>query len=139
MKSARLYQCVRCHCQCIICSDCDRGNIYCGSLCAAQSRTKNHRIANRNDQKTYRGSQKHAVRQRNYRLRQKEKVTDQGSVPVAPNDLLPPTENDTKKVMAEQIGCHFCRKNVSPYLRNGYLRYYERYKTKNLLRINDAG
>lgn len=123
MKSARLYQCVRCHCQCIICGDCDRGNIYCGSTCAAQSRTQNHRIANRIYQKTFRGSQKHADRQRRYKLRQKQKVTDQGSVFPSSHDLLLTIENDDKKTPLKGVICHFCGNKVSPYLRNDYLRY----------------
>lgn len=139
MKSARLYQCVRCHCQCVVCSDCDRGNIYCGFACAAQSRAQNHRIANRIYQKTFRGSQKHADRQRNYRLRQKQKVTDQGSTNASSNDLLPTATNDNKKTMSEKICCHFCGKNVSPYLRNGYLRYHMRPQKNKLIHLRDTG
>lgn len=138
MKSARLYQCDRCHRQCIICSDCDRGNIYCRFACAAQSRTQNHRIANHNYQKTFRGSQKHAMRQRAYRLRQKQKVTDQGSIEISPNDLLPTTENDNKKIISEKICCHFCGKNVLPYLRNGYLGYHAQHNENKLLQFNST-
>lgn len=142
MKDARLYQCVHCNCQCIICSDCDRGNIYCGSVCTKQSRIQNHRIANQFYQKTFRGRQKHALRQNHYRQRQQEKikkVTDQGSTLIPPNDLLPIAENDTKKMTSEQMHCHFCGKNVSSYLRNGYLRYSARHQKNNLMRFNDTG
>lgn len=136
MKSARLYHCVRCRHQCVICSDCDRGNIYCGSSCAQQARIQNHRIANQLYQKTFRGKQKHAVRQRNYRLRQKIKVTDRSSDIVPPNDLLLTTKSDDKKTMSEHIHCYFCKKIVSPYLRNGYLRYEAQDKS---FRFNDTG
>ena len=138
-STARIYNCVRCRHQCIICSDCDRGNIYCGSICARQSRTQNHRIANQIYQKTFRGKQQHSVRQRAYRLRQKQKVTDQGSVLSSQNDLLPASENDAEKIGFSQTHCHFCRKKVSPYFRNGYLRYYTLNQKNNLVRLNDTG
>ena len=142
MKDARLYQCVRCHHQCIICSDCDRGNIYCGSTCAVQSRAQNHSIANQIYQKTFRGRQKHALRQSHYRFRQQEKtkkVTDQGSACLPPHDLLSPVENDPKKITVEQNHCHFCGENVSFYLRNDYLRYDTQNKKNNFVNVNDTG
>lgn len=141
-NTARIFNCARCRRQTLICTYCDRGNIYCGSGCARQSRIQNHRIANQVYQKTYQGRQKHAVRQRNYRLRQKQKikkVTDQGSALVPPNDLLHPDKNTDKKTVSESLHCHFCGKGVSPYLRNGYLRHHVRYKANNVLRINDTG
>ncbi len=137
--TARIFNCVRCQRQTIICTYCDRGNIYCGSLCARQSRTQNHRIANQIYQKTFRGKQQHSVRQCAYRLRQKQKVTDHGSALISQNDLLPATENDTKKIMLEKTHCHFCKRIISPYLRNGYLRYYIRHQKNNLMRLNDTG
>lgn len=138
-NTARLFNCTCCRRQTIICTHCDRGNIYCGSICARASRTKNHRIANQIYQKTPRGSRKHAVRQCAYRIRQKIKVTDLGSVSMSQNDLLSATENDTKKITSEQMHCHFCEKNVSPYLRNDYLRYYAQNKKNNLMHLNDTG
>ena len=137
--TARIFNCVRCQRQTIICAYCDRGNIYCGFICARQSRIQNHRISNRIYQKTYRGKQKHSERQKYYRLRQKEKVTDQGSVSISQNDLLLATEIDTKKITSEQMHCHFCKQIVSPYLRNGYLRYYAQNKKNNLINFNDTG
>lgn len=138
-NTARLFNCASCRCQTIICTHCDRGNIYCGSDCARKLRTQNHRIANRIYQKTFRGSQKHAARQKRYRLRKKQKVTDQGSALISQNDLLPATENDTKKITSEQMHCHFCKKIVSHYLRNGYLRYYVKNKKNNLIHLHDTG
>lgn len=135
-NTARIYNCVRCQHQCIICSDCDRGNIYCGSNCAQHAKLQNHRIANQLYQKSFRGKQKHADRQRNYQFRQKQKVTDMGSANTPSHDLLPTVTNDNKKTMSEKICCHFCGKNVSPYLRNGYLRYEVQDKS---FRFNDTG
>lgn len=141
-NTARLYNCASCHCQVIVCSHCDRGNIYCGSICARVSRTLNHRIANRIYQNTFRGRQKHALRQSHYRLRQKnkiKKVTDQGSSEMAFNDLLLPSKNTDKKTLLKKMHCHFCVKNVFSYLRNGYLRYALRKGEIKLLRFNDTG
>lgn len=123
MKNARLFNCVRCHAQVIICSHCDRGNIYCESMCSKQARVQNHKISNQKYQKTLKGKQKHAERQRRYRERQKQKVTDQGSPGLPPNDLLPNVPNEEKERVREPIGCHFCEEAVSPLLRNGYLRH----------------
>lgn len=38
-RSARLFQCARCHALTKICSHCDRGNVYCGD-CAIPARKK---------------------------------------------------------------------------------------------------
>jgi hypothetical protein len=126
-KSARLYSCARCHQQVIICSHCDRGNIYCGAACSQQSRTQKHQIANQIYQKTHRGRQKHAERQRRYRQRQNDKikkVTDQGSIDLPPDDLLPRKPNEDKSRTAEPLRCRFCHKAVSDFLRIGYLDRY---------------
>ena len=134
MKSARLYQCVRCHRQCIICRNCDRGNIYCELSCAQQARVQNRRIANKVYQKTFRGKQKHADRQRSYLLRQKDKVTDQGSPQIPGNDLLPPRAFNEKSMLKKIAYCHFCNAPVSDFFRNGYLMHS---RNKNLMLKND--
>lgn len=127
-KSAREFNCARCHKQVIICSPCDKGNIYCGYICSRRSRALNHRIANQVYQKTLKGRQKHAQRQRRYRQRKNEKqqkVTDQGSNDSTPNDLLPHVPSEEKSQETEQLYCHFCRKAVSTFLRNGFLRHHQ--------------
>ena len=73
-STARLYNCARCHCQVIICSYCDRGNIYCDKSCADLARKTSLRKAGKRYQRSYRGRLKHAERQRHYRARCK-KVT----------------------------------------------------------------
>lgn len=143
--TARIYNCACCHKQTLICTYCDRGNIYCSLNCAKQSRVLNHRQSNARYQKTFFGRQKHAARQGRYRLRkinspcEIKKVTDQGSIKIQPDDLLCAQNNMNKKTMLESPHCHFCRKCVSPYLRNGYLRYHARDQNHKLLRINDTG
>lgn len=120
-NTARIFNCIYCQRQTIICTYCDRGNIYCGPICAKQSRAKNHRISNRVYQKTFRGKQKHAIRQRNYRLRQKQKVTDQGSALTSQDDLLLETKNKNKCSSKKIIFCDFCHTRVPDFFRTGYL------------------
>ena len=82
----RLFLCQRCRRQVLICSHCDRGQIYCSAQCAEISRREKHRRAEAHYQKTRRGALKHAARQQRYRKRQRQpqikpgqkKVTDQG-------------------------------------------------------------
>ena len=86
--SARLYLCVRCRQQVIICSHCDRGNIYCPDGCSEQSRSEKQKEAAQRYQSTPNGRRLHAKRQQQYRQRQREKVTHQGSPDLIAYDLL---------------------------------------------------
>jgi hypothetical protein len=67
------------------------------------------------------GRQKHAERQRRYRQRQKNKVTDHGSNDLSTNDVLPRKPNECKEQLKRSIQCHFCKKEVSAVLRYGFL------------------
>jgi hypothetical protein len=126
---ARLFNCARCHRQVVICSRCDRGNLYCGSQCAQSARGESVRAAGERYQSSPRGRFSHAARQRRYRQRQKQKVTHQGSPASPPHDSLdarskrcfapsesPPEGGD------ERIVCHFCGRICSPWLRLGFRR-----------------
>jgi len=73
-SSARLFNCARCRCQVVICSYCDRGNIYCGKRCSETARRQSRREASGRYQKTRRGRLSHAERQRRYRQRRRQKV-----------------------------------------------------------------
>jgi hypothetical protein len=77
-------------------------------------------------QATLNGKRHHAARQARYRLRYAKKVTHQGSPlspPYAPIQLL---ENKSKKAEVAQqktsLICCFCKKPVSSWLRNDFLR-----------------
>jgi len=132
MRSARMYNCVSCHTQIIICNHCDRGNIYCGSICSQEARGKNHRLANRKYQKSRKGRLKNAERQCSYRARQREKikkVTDQGSLNLSLNGLLLKAKSEEKKRERDPICCDYCGEEVSALLRHGYLRYQIKQKT----------
>lgn len=131
-KTARLFYCARCSEPVVICSRCDRGNIYCGSTCSGQTRILYHRIANQKYQHSLKGRQKHGERQRRYRERQnekKKKVTDQGSSDLPPNDLLPSEPNEDTSRQPNALYCHFCGEPVSSFLRNGYLRHHRNEKS----------
>lgn len=133
MNSPRLFNCRKCTKQVVICSHCDRGNIYCSMLCAIQSHINNHRRSNQLYQSTHRGKLLHARRQKHYRERQKEKVTDRGSTDTATNDLLPPLKNDQKCTLKNVVRCDFCHAPVSHFFRNGYLMHF---RNKNLMLKN---
>jgi hypothetical protein len=75
---ARLFVCMGCRSQALICSCCDRGQIYCAGDCADRARHHAQRAAGRRYQSSRRGRLAHAVRARRYRARGK-KVTHQGS------------------------------------------------------------
>jgi hypothetical protein len=126
-NTARLYNCARCHRQVVICSDCDRGNIYCHGGCAEMARRASLRAAGQRYQQTRQGRLTHAQRQHRYRAR-RQKVTHQGSPQPPPNDPLP-TDLETpdgrpgadSKPMP-RLHCHFCGGECGPFLRNGPLR-----------------
>jgi hypothetical protein len=132
----RLYYCVRCHAQSVICSHCDRGQIYCSDTCSKIARLKSCREANKRYQLTPKGRRQHAARQKLYRMRQKEKVTDHGSITPAQNGLLESVKNKTTEVgmgqNSMQKRCCICNKSVSSWFRSGFLRYYTTQSSKNL-------
>ncbi len=129
-KSARLFKCTLCLRQVVICSQCDRGNIYCGQYCAQQARMESIREANQRYRMTFQGRLNHAACQQRYRQRQKQKVTDQGSVITTPDDLLfRETDKRIVKVkilVAKQNDltiCHFCGSQCSNSVRWNFLEW----------------
>jgi len=67
--SHRLYRCRRCGVFVCVCRRCDRGQCYCPGGCAGVSRRESLRAAGRRYQRSRRGAQHHAARQRRYCLR----------------------------------------------------------------------
>jgi hypothetical protein len=63
-----------------LCSSCDRGQRYCSDQCSEQARRISLKAAGAKYQRTERGRECHAERQRRYRARQRaaERVTHQG-------------------------------------------------------------
>ena len=122
----RLFQCVLCHTQSRVCSKCDRGQIYCGTVCAVFARKKSMKLAGIRYQRTFNGKRNHAARQARYRMRQKEIVTHQGS-PSRPqhapmNSLENKAENTENGHVKLALTCYFCKKPVSDWIRNDFLR-----------------
>lgn len=135
-SSARLFNCGRCRSQVIICSDCDRNNIYCSKRCSQIIRKKSLRAAAQRYQNSHRGRLKHAARQSAYRQRQKEKVTHHTSLVSPQNDLLPPTINKhaacSISSMTTRMICHFCGRRDFVFLRSGFLRHQSRLNSRRL-------
>lgn len=61
-----------------ICRPCDRGHRYCSERCRQKARRQQRREANRRHQQSPEGQLDHRDRQRAYRRRRRERVTDQG-------------------------------------------------------------
>ena len=125
---ARLFLCARCREQVLLCSHCDRGQLYCGSACSGAARRANQRDAGRRYQRSPEGRIKHAARQRRWRQRRREPsvcaVTHHGSpdpssaaplpaCPLEPADLHLPTARDD----AHEPGSCQCATSVAASLR----------------------
>lgn len=131
--SARLYHCLRCHRQVIVCRYCDRGQVYCLSGCAHRARQESLRRASRRYQGSRRGRFTNAARQQRFRTRQREKVTHQGSAVFSTSDLLVrtrsrPVVGDGNKAVLTDSGlcCHQCQRPCDPFLRQDFLRRSQR-------------
>ena len=127
-RSARLYNCARCNCQVIICSHCDRGNIYCAGDCSDLSRKEKLKEARKRYEKTTKAKIAKAQRQQNYRQRKKEKTTHQGSTRLRLYDLLlielEKQKNQIKKCHFTNCihhCCHFCGSQCLEFLRLFFL------------------
>jgi len=128
---ARFFQCVRCHARVLVCSCCDRGQIYCADGCARLARREGQRAAGERYQTSHRGRVAHASRARCYRARQK-KVTHQGSPPPLPDDLLSlssaGTAGESPSPSPEVFPrrstghCHWCGCCCSQFVRHRFLR-----------------
>jgi hypothetical protein len=66
---ARRFLCARCRAPALVCSHCDRGQIYCAAGCAAVARQQSQRDAGRRYQGSLRGRFRHAARTRRWRER----------------------------------------------------------------------
>jgi hypothetical protein len=93
-RPARLFLCAGCRVQVVLCSHCDRGNLYCSRPCWRLSRDAARRDAAHRYQSSWRGRLAHAERSRRWRQRHAarsagdghgvegaENVTHQGSQP----------------------------------------------------------
>jgi len=135
-STARLYQCVLCHEQVIICRKCDHGNIYCANGCAVLARIKSLKLARSRYQATFNGKRHNAARQARFRKRHKNLVTHHGSpfsaqhVPI--KSLKNKTENTENRQQNTALTCCFCIKPMSDWIRNDFLRQRSHKKSTGL-------
>ena len=74
VQACRVFSCDRCGSLVRICSDCDRGNRYCGSECRHTSRVESCRRANRRYRRSPKGRRNQRRRQKRYRARETSRV-----------------------------------------------------------------
>jgi hypothetical protein len=126
----RLFLCMRCHAQVVLCSRCDHGQIYCSIVCAHFARQKSLRLARLRYQQTFNGRRNHAASQGRYRMKLKIKVTDHTSPPPFQNAPITSLEKKPEKTENEHsrsaLHCCFCKKHVSDWIRNDFLRRRDR-------------
>ena len=99
LGTARRYHCARCRQPVLICSRCDRGNIYCFDGCAEAAYNERRRRNSQGYQRSAKGRLKNKERQRRSRLAkalkelnaQANKQPDETSTP-------PPAQPDSKEV-----------------------------------------
>jgi hypothetical protein len=128
-SSARLFNCARCRRQVVICSHCDRGNLYCGQGCAQAARRRSVRAAGERYRKGRRGRFAHAERQRRYRQRRQRNVSHPGSPPATIDETLPVESRASARRIesfaadaGDGIRCHFCARMCSRFVRQQFLR-----------------
>ena len=130
--TSRLFLCILCLTQVVLCSGCDHGQIYCSRVCAFFARQKSLRLARSRYQQTFNGRRNHAARQARYRMKLKNKVTDHTSLPEGQNAPMKPLKNKPEKTETGQsesaLTCCFCEKTISGWLRNDFLRRRSRKK-----------
>ncbi len=128
--STRLFQCLRCHRQVMVCQSCDHGQRYCARGCRQRARKESCKRAQIKYQNTRKGRMNNAQRQKCFRQRQKEKVkivTYQTSPSISVNDLLTPKPVTDQKTFKKpkthhQNVCHFCGCHCGPLFRVGFLK-----------------
>ena len=132
-SSSRRFLCVCCRTPCIICSCCDRGNIYCIGDCGRTARRQAVIEAGRRYQASKIGRRNHAARTRRYRERQKI-VTHHGSPAVAEDAPLPAVTTEIAETDVSPAGpgpvsterCDWCGRTCLPHVRLGFIRRRER-------------
>lgn len=137
----RMFLCVRCRVQVVLCRRCDRGQFYCGQMCSRAARIERQRDAGRRYQCSIAGQAKHAERSRRWRSRQREQgvfcpedtgpVTHQGpphglseaqyvSRNAADSTGAVTTRPDNQS--QAQRFCPQCMCALQPWVRQGFLR-----------------
>jgi hypothetical protein len=123
--SSRLFNCLRCHRQVMICRSCDRGHIYCGNTCSRQSRQASVKSSRERYQKSFKGKLNNAKRQQRFRTRQKEKVTHHTSQETrhASSSMQLKKTRRVKSNVTDGKHCHFCGESLSGFFRRFFSRH----------------
>ena len=140
-QSARLFLCACCRIQVLVCRQCDRGQRYCASGCAATTRHTLQLGAAQRYQSSRAGRFKHALRSQRWRARQAalaKIVTHQGSQDGPSDDVLPATQTSalsappctsTMSIAATAADhprawrCHWCCAPCAALVRQGFIRH----------------
>lgn len=123
-RSFRVFYCSRCHLKTVICSRCDRGNIYCGTVCRYHARNTTLQRAAKKYQATRTGRLNNATRQQRFRTRREKRVTHQGSNTLSSYAVVHIKHDKELKEannIADLTTCHFCLTHTSNSLRIFYL------------------
>lgn len=151
-RSARRYHCARCHRPVVICSDCDRGHVYCFNGCREAAYKERARRNAQRYRSSAKGRRNNAHRQQRYRERnsnkftpasddtpktispdqtlnettvstdESKKVTHRGSTTPGASVVLPATRNT-----GPALSCDCCQHHCSAYVRFNFLRTRCRY------------
>lgn len=151
-RSARLFLCVRCRQQVMLCSHCDHGQLYCSPSCSSAGRHEHRRHSAQRYQDSRGGRLKHAARTACWRRRRRclclssagadvNKVTHQGCPTMQADASLAACKTTNACESLELSGsaadvalpsatapvwtaprCGLCGCAVRPHLRLGWLR-----------------
>lgn len=133
--SGRPFLCAGCRRQVIVCSCCDRGEIYCAGGSVEHARRRTVQQAGRRYQASHRGRRMHVAQIGRWRAR-REKVTHHGSPAPPAGDLLVPAAMTTTRDAAAPADqarlpgphCHWCGRSCPVLLRQGFLRRRRRHR-----------
>ena len=125
--SSRLYHCLRCHAQVIICHQCDHGNRYCTHGCSEKARRASLNRATKKYQQSRAGRFNNAARQKRFRAQKKQIVTHQSSQIIRLNAVLKPQIKTRKSAtyplkQPHVLVCHHCGEVCNHFLRHDFLR-----------------
>jgi len=126
-EPGRFFLCAACRAQVLVCSDCDRGQIYCNEGCAREVRRLSQREAGRRYQRSSKGRAAHAERSRRYRARRRS-VTHQGPPQPPQRNLATgrpattegPTSTRRPAPASLKYSCYWCGCPCSRFVRQGF-------------------
>lgn len=150
VNTYRIFNCVLCAKQVILCRPCDRGNQYCSLECSRLQRRRSLLRAGTHYQKSFAGKRAHAARQAKYRERlaaSNKKVTHHGSQLTAQyaskKDVTAEksirVNDDFRRTLARTIRCHQCGRNCGPFGRLDVWRGGRNYKKFRRLHGHNTG